>query len=921
MTTTDSINDTTKYDDLYDELDEEQQFDPSLTYVIKRDGKNEVVQPGKCQSRIEYLINEEPKLNNIDSFSITKEIINRIENGIYTWKLDEFAAEYCENKSVEHPDYSILASRIIISNHHKNTSPSFSEAIQTLYDNVDENGNKYPIINNKLYDNVMKNKEKLNSYVDKHKKNDFNISYFGFKTLERAYLYRVGKTKNNPGKVIERPQYMYMRVALSIHKNDIKKALKTYKEMSEGKFIHATPTLYNMGSNLEQGSSCFLVSMNDDSIKGIFETLKNCALISKTAGGIGLHCHNIRGKGSVIRSTQGLSDGLIEMLKVFEQTSLYVNQGGRRKGSFSIYLEPSHPDIEDFIEIKQGRGDDNKKSRHLFPALWIPDLFMKRVINDEDWTLMCPDKCPGLYDKYGDEYEELYERYEKEGRGVKVIKARDLMRRICMMQIESGTPYICYKDHVNRKTNQSNLGTIKSSNLCTEIMEYSSPEETAVCNLASIALPKFVDKNNDGTFSYNFEQLETITKMITENLNNIIDYNYYPTKETETSNRRHRPIGIGVQGLADTFAIMRYPFTSNEAKILNKKIFAHIYLAALEASCEIAKKRGKYVREYKRLLNKKEKYNNQPEQNNDSKKPLTRSKSMVNNDNKQTRKRLSGKFSLEDENRLNELKTNHFIIEEELKLPSQVCGAYSSFNGSPTSNGILQYDLWKVEPLPELKERFNKVKEEIKKYGLRNSLLLAPMPTASTSQILGNNECFEAFTDNIYSRETLSGNFTVVNKYLINDLIKLGLWNDDLKNNIIANNSSIQHIESIPKEIRELYKTTWEISQKHIIDMAADRGQYIDQSQSMNIHMINPTIVKVQSLHKYAWEKGLKTGIYYLRTLAATEADKFSISAEDLQKYTVQKTDTKNNNENIDTSPKPRMACSLLNPDCEACGS
>lgn len=920
MTTKEEINYNTievKYDDelnIDDDDETQEQLDPSLTYVIKRDGRREVVQPGKCQGRIQYLVNQEPKLHNIDSFAITKEIINRIENGICTSELDEFAAEYCESKSPEHPDYSILASRIIISNHHKNTSPSFSEAIQTLYDNIDENGEKYPIINETLYKNVMKHKDKLNNCVEKNKKNDFNITYFGFKTLERAYLYKVGKTKDNPGKVVERPQYMYMRVALAIHRNDIKKAINTYNHMSNGKFIHATPTLYNMGSNIEQGSSCFLIAMNDDSIEGIFETLKRCALISKTAGGIGLHCHNIRAKGSLIRSTQGLSDGLIKMLKVFNEVSDYVNQGGRRKGSFALYLDVSHPDVEDFIMIRQGRGDGDKKSRNLFPALWIPDLFMRRVLDDGNWTFMCPDKCPGLADAYGDKYTELYEKYEREGLGYKVIKARELMRNICIMQIESGTPYICYKDAVNRKTNQSNLGTIKSSNLCTEIMEYSSPEETAVCNLASIALPKYIIKKSDGTFDYDFEELETIVKIITENLNNIIDYNYYPTKETERSNRRHRPIGIGVQGLADTFAIMRYPFDSKEAKELNKKIFAHIYLAALEASSEIAKKRGKYVREYKRLLNKKKKYNNSEQQQDDKKKNSPRNKSMT------TRKRASGKFTPEDEARLQELKNDYYIIEEELSLPSQVCGSYSSFIGSPTQKGILQYDMWGVEPLPELKERFDNVKnEQIKKHGLRNSLLLAPMPTASTSQILGNNECFEAFTDNIYSRETLSGNFTIVNKHLINDLIKLGLWNKDLKNNIIANDSSVQHIESIPKEIRNLYKTTWEISQKVVIDMAADRGIYIDQSQSMNIHLKHPSISQVQSLHKYAWEKGLKTGIYYLRSLAVTEADKFSISAEDLNKYNIDKNN--NNNNIVEEEPVPRLACSLLNPDCEACGS
>ena len=898
-------------------------------YVVKRDGSKEEVSFGKCQNRILKLSNMKPELYNVNVIEMAQQLIIRISDGINTVQLDELAASICANKETIHPDYGKLASRIIISNLHKNTTPSFSEAVQTLWDNKDVNGNHCPIVAPYFYELVMKHKEKLNSVIDYEK--DFNYSYFGFKTLERAYLLRCGN------KVIERPQHMLMRVALSIYRDDIREAVKAYKAMSEGYFTHATPTLFNMGTNREQASSCFLLTMNEDSIHGIYKTLSDCAKISKYAGGIGISIHNIRAKSSRIRGTNGTSNGIIPMLKVYNETARYVDQGGgKRRGSFAIYLEPWHADIEDFLMLRRNTGAESERARDLFYALWMPDLFMKRIKTDSDWTLMCPDECPGLCDVYGDEFEELYQKYENEGRGRKKIKARALWSIILDSQIETGTPYIGYKDAVNRKSNQKNLGVIRSSNLCIEIVQYSSPEESSVCNLLSVALPKYVefpsitekvkiyskteckycdmakrlllqhnisyeeinldddvkrkdyfadinkpvcedgvchlppgglvktvpqiyigDKRIGGfielqkflTPTYNFKKLEENTKMAVRNLNKVIDYNYYPVIETETSNRRHRPIGIGIQGLADVFALMRMPFDSPESRELNKQISAHMYLAAIESSMEIARKRKKHIQEYRKLRKESDKT----------------------------------ELSAEDITRMEELRKTHYIIEEELKLPSQYAGSYSSFVNSPAHNGKLQYDLWNVEPLPELKERFDKLKEDIKKHGLRNSLCMAMMPTASTSQILGNNECIEPYTSNIFKRRTLAGEFKLVNKHLVNDLIVLGLWNQDVKDQIIINNGSIQNIDCIPKDIKALYKIVWEMSQKAIIDMCVDRGSYVCQTQSMNLFMAEPTHKKLSSMHFYSWDKGVKTGIYYLRSLAKAQAQQFSIDASKLK--------------------------------------
>jgi len=933
-------------------------------YVVKRDGSKEEVSFGKCQNRIMKLSNMKPELANVNVIEMTQQLIIRISDGINTTKLDELAASICASKETIHPDYGTLASRIIISNHHKNTSPSFSEAIQTLWDNKDVNEKHYPIVAKYFYDLVMKHKEKLNSVIDYLK--DFNYSYFGFKTLERAYLLKTGN------KVIERPQHMLMRVALAIYRDDIREAVKAYKMMSEGYFTHATPTLFNMGTNTEQASSCFLLTMNSDSIYGIYKTLSDCAEISKRAGGIGISIHNIRAKNSWIRGTNGISNGIIPMLKVYNETARYVDQGGgKRRGSFAIYLEPWHADIEDFLMLRRNTGAESERARDLFYAVWVPDLFMKRIETDSDWTLMCPDECPGLCDCYGDKFEELYKKYEEEGKGRKTIKARALWNIILDSQIETGTPYIGYKDAVNRKSNQQNLGTIRSSNLCIEIVQYSSPEETAVCNLSSVALPKYVDhptitdkvkiyskidckycemakrllslyhisyeeislddnikrgeyfeevnkpdcvdgvchlpngglvktvpqiyigEKRIGGFielqnylkpTYNFKKLEEITKFTVRSLNKIIDYNYYPVSEAETSNRRHRPIGIGVQGLADVFALMRMPFDSPEARELNKQIAAHMYLAAIESSMEVARKRKKYVQEYRKLHKEADK----------------------------------GDLSNDDKIRMNELHTQHWIIEDELKLSSQYAGAYSSFMGTPAHNGLLQYDLWNEEPLPELKERFEKLKEDIKKHGLRNSLCMAMMPTASTSQILGNNECIEPYTSNLYKRRTLAGEFKMVNKHLVNDLLVMGLWNQDVKDQIIINNGSIQNIDCIPKDIKALYKIVWEMSQKTIINMCADRGAYICQTQSMNLFVAEPTYKILSSMHFYSWKCGLKSGIYYLRSLAKAQAQQFSIDASKLKN---RQTDKENSNQTTKQTTKQTTIEQEEPDECLSCGS
>ena len=750
-------------------------------YVIKRDGRREAVKFDKITARIKKLCyGFNPAI--VDPVKISMKVIEGIYEGVTTAALDNLAAEVAASFTTQHPDYALLASRIAVSNLHKSTKKSFSETMRDLYEYIDPKTNKpAPMIADDVYDIILKNAEQLDSTIIYDR--DFGYDFFGFKTLERSYLLKIN------GEVAERPQHMLMRVSLGIHKNDLDAAIETYDLMSERWFTHATPTLFNAGTPKPQMSSCFLLTTQEDSISGIYDTLKQCAQISQSAGGIGLSIHDVRATGSYIRGTNGTSNGIVPMLKVFNDTARYVDQGGgKRKGSFAVYIEPWHADIVDFLDLKKNHGKEEQRARDLFYAMWIPDLFMERVEADGDWTLMCPNECPGLSDAYGDEFKALYEKYEKEGKGRKTLKAQKIWFKILESQIETGTPYMLYKDAANIKSNQKNLGTIKSSNLCTEILEYTSKDEVAVCNLASVALPKFVI---DGKFD--FEKLFRITYRATLNLNKIIDNNYYPVIEARNSNMRHRPIGLGVQGLADAFILMRYPFDSEKARQLNKDIFETLYYAALTASKDLAK---------------------------------------------------------ED-------------------------GPYESYEGSPVSQGILQHDMWGVKPSDRWE--WDVLKAEIKKYGVRNSLLLAPMPTASTAQILGKNEAFEPYTSNIYTRRTLSGEFIIVNKHLLRDLVKLGIWNDDLKNKLILGNGSVQQIDEIPQNLKDLYKTAWELSQKVIINLAADRGAYIDQSQSLNLFMENPTFGKLTSMHFYGWKAGLKTGMYYLRSKAATSAIQFTV--------------------------------------------
>lgn len=719
-------------------------------------------------------------------------MITGVYQGVTTIELDNLAAETAAYMTTLHPDYAILAARIAVSNLHKQTKKVFSQVIYDLYHYVNpRNGKLSPMIADSVYQVIQDNAEELNSAIVYER--DFNYNYFGFKTLERSYLLRLD------GKVGERPQHMIMRVAVGIHGKNIQKAIETYNYMSQKYFTHASPTLYNAGTPKPQMSSCFLVNMKDDSIDGIYDTLKTCALISKSAGGIGLSIHNIRATGSYIAGTNGTSNGIVPMLRVYNNTARYVDQGGnKRPGAFAMYLEPWHDDVFEFIELRKNHGKEEVRARDLFYALWIPDLFMKRVEANQDWTLMCPNECPGLDDVWGDEFEALYEKYESEGRGRRTIKAQKLWYAILEAQTETGNPFMLYKDACNRKSNQQNLGTIKSSNLCCEIVEYSGPGEVAVCNLASLALPTYVERDNEGSW-YDFKKLHEVTKIVVRNLNNIIDVNYYPVKEAEYSNFKHRPIALGVQGLADAFMALRLPFDSPEAKELNIQIFETIYHAAVEASIELA----------------------------------------------------------------------------------QEYGPYESYEGSPASKGILQYDMWNVTPT-DLWD-WDEIKTNLKEHGLRNSLLVAPMPTASTSQILGFNECFEPYTSNIYSRRVLAGEFQIVNQWLLRDLVDMGLWNDTMKNRIIADNGSIQNIPNIPADIKALYKTVWELSQKTIIDLAADRAAYIDQSQSLNIYIQAPTMGKLTSMHFYGWKKGLKTGMYYLRTMAASAPIQFTVDQESLK--------------------------------------
>jgi len=849
--------------------------------VVKRDGSKEAVSFDKVLRRLNKLAHSpDGKKLKVDVMELAQRVISSIYDGVETWQLDQEASQSCVSKITEHPDYGLLASRISVSNNHKITSPSFSEVTQMLWNNKDVNGVHTPLINKRYYDFVMDNKEKINSVIDYER--DYKFDYFGFKTLERAYLMKVG------GKLVERPQHLFMRVALSIHKDDLREGIKCYKHLADGYYIHATPTLFNMGTNREQASSCFLLNIDSDSIDGIYKTIGDCAKISKFAGGIGVSVHKIRAKNSKIRGTNGTTDGLVPMLKVFNETARYVNQAGKRKGSFAVYLEPWHADIIDFLHLRRNTGTETERARDLFYSLWVPDLFMKRVEEDADWTLMCPDKCPNLHTTYGEEFEKLYTQYESEGKGNKVIKARALWNIVLDSQIETGTPYIGYKDAVNKKNNQKNLGVIQSSNLCHEIVEFTSPDEVAVCNLASIALPRYVESviEEDGTVKkhFNFTLLREMTKMITKNLNKIIDYNFYPVPEAERSNRRHRPIGIGVQGLADVFAMLRMPFDSMEARDINRKIFENIYFAAIESSMEIARKRKKFVQEYKRIHN-------------------------------QLVKNVEYKYSEEEQKRMEDLESEHFITQDELKLPGQYAGAYSSFIGSPIHEGQLQYDMWGVEPSKDMAEEWDRLKSDIKKHGVRNSLLTALMPTASTSQILSNNECFEPYTNNIYTRRTLAGTFTVINRHLITDLLDLGLWSKDMKDKIILANGSVQDINEIPDDIKALYKTVWEIKQKSLIDLSADRSPFICQTQSLNLFLKTPNYKNLSAMHFYSWKKGLKTGIYYLRSQAKTSAQKFSV---DISKTNNTRRDSKAGVQQQEEQP---FVCNRDDPTCEACSA
>lgn len=783
-------------------------------YVIKRDGRKEAVKFDKITARIVKMCYGLDPL--VSPEAVAMKVIEGLYDGVSTRELDNLAAEVAAAKTIDHPDYALLASRIAVSNLHKETKKSFSEVIHDLYTYIDPKTNQPAgLIAEEVYEVIMENRDMLDSSIIYDR--DFRYDYFGFKTLTRSYLLKLD------GLIVERPQQMLMRVAIGIHQKDLNSAIKTYNLMSEGWFTHATPTLFNAGTPKPQMSSCFLLAMKDDSISGIYDTLKSCAQISQSAGGIGLSIHNIRATGSYIKGTNGTSNGIVPMLRVFNDTARYVDQGGgKRKGSFAIYLEPWHADVFDFLDLKKNFGKEEQRARDLFYALWIPDLFMQRVEDNGDWTLMCPHECPGLSDTYGEEFEALYTKYETEGKGRKTVKAQDLWFKILESQIETGTPYMLYKDAANNKSNQKNLGTIKSSNLCTEIMEYTAADEVAVCNLASIALPKFV--NEEGTFDH--DKLFEVTYQATVNLNRIIDANYYPVEEARNSNMRHRPIGLGVQGLADAFIMLRMPFESEEARALNREIFETIYYASMTASKDLAKTEG----------------------------------------------------------------------------------PYETFAGSPVSKGEFQYDMWGVTPSPRWE--WNVLKEEVMKHGVRNSLLLAPMPTASTAQILGNNECFEPYTSNIYTRRVLSGEFIVVNKHLLKDLVKENLWTPEMRQKLMASNGSVQNISEIPQYIKDLYKTAWEISQKAIIEMAADRGAYICQSQSLNIFMENANFGKLTSMHFYGWKKGLKTGMYYLRTKAATDAIKF----------TVDKAAVAQPAQATIEEQQAAIACSLDDPEnCEMC--
>ena len=826
--------------------------------VLKRDGRKEAVKFDKITARIEKLCYGLSEY--VDPVAVAKRVVDGVYDGVTTSELDNLAAETAASMTIKHPDYANLAARIAVSNLHKSTKKSFSETVTDLYEYINpETGKKAPLIADDVYEIIQANAEYLDSQLIYDR--DFSYDYFGFKTLERSYLLRMH------GKIVERPQHMLMRVSIGIHKEDLEGALETYELMSKKYMTHATPTLFNAGTPKPQMSSCFLLTMKEDSIDGIYDTLKQTAKISQSAGGIGLSIHNIRATGSYIGGTNGTSNGIVPMLRVYNDTARYVDQGGgKRKGSFAIYVEPWHADIYEFLDLKKNHGKEEMRARDLFYAMWIPDLFMERVEKNEEWTLMCPNECPGLFDCHGQEFVDLYTKYESEGKGRRTVKAREVWAKIMESQIETGTPYMLYKDAANLKSNQQNLGTIRSSNLCTEILEYTSPDEVAVCNLASIALPMFVE---DGKFDH--QKLYDVTYKVTYNLNQVIDRNYYPVVEARNSNMRHRPVGFSVQGLADPFIKLRMPFDSEEAKALNKEIFETMYFAAVSSSKDQAVKDG----------------------------------------------------------------------------------AYETYEGSPISKGQFQHNLWGVKD-EELSGRWDwkELREEVEKHGVRNSLLMAPMPTASTSQILGNNECFEPYTSNVYTRRVLSGEFIVVNKHLLNDLIELGLWNDDMKNALMATNGSVQNIEGVPDNLKAIYKTVWEISMRDILDMAADRGMFIDQSQSLNLFMESPNMGKLTSMHFYAWKKGLKTGMYYLRSKPASSAIKFTVkknaqtdmspgvssgatsdtadavpattaeptAAEVEARVKAQKEAMAKMSEEVTAEEK--IACSIDNPDeCVACGS
>ncbi len=802
-------------------------------YVVKRDGHKEPVMFDKITDRIKKLCSGLNDL--VDAVKVAMRVIEGLYDGVSTSELDNLAAETAASMTIAHPDYAQLAARIAISNLHSNTKKSFSETMNEMFHYVNPRTNlEAPLLSEEVHKVIMENAEFLDSHIIYNR--DFNYDYFGFKTLERSYLLRIN------GKIVERPQHMLMRVSVGIHLGDLKSVIETYDLMSKKFFTHATPTLFNAGTPKPQMSSCFLLAMQDDSIDGIYDTLKQTAKISQSAGGVGLSIHNVRATGSYIRGTNGTSNGIVPMLRVFNDTARYVDQGGgKRKGSFAIYIETWHADIFEFLDLKKNTGKEEMRARDLFFAMWTSDLFMKRVQEDSYWTLMCPNECPGLYDIYGEEFEALYISYEERGKGRKTIKARELWEKILESQIETGTPYMLYKDAANRKSNQKNLGTIRSSNLCTEIMEFTSKDEIAVCNLASISLPMFVENDK-----FDHELLFKVTKRVTRNLNKVIDRNYYPVQEAENSNLRHRPVGLGVQGLADAFIMLRLPFTSDEAKKLNQEIFETLYFAAVTASMEMAQEEG----------------------------------------------------------------------------------PYSTFEGSPISQGEFQHNLWGLKD-EELSGRWDwaSLRKEVMEHGVRNSLLVAPMPTASTSQILGNNEAFEPYTSNIYTRRVLSGEFIVVNKHLLHDLVKRGLWNEDLKQEIMRHNGSVQNIDSIPQDLKELYKTVWEMSMKDIIDMSRQRGYFIDQSQSLNLFMQDANYSKLTSMHFYAWQSGLKTGMYYLRTKAAVDAIKFTLNNDKKAAPSpVPAVEVEANTETVEmTAEEYRAMIELARnsgpEDCEMCGS